>query len=94
MLIVDSVGNGQVGATAGYLGLATYNLLGNEVARVGNVNVVGAVDGTAAPFDKTVRIGRGFTDIEAGPKVGVTQRTLPPFCSLLPLLTLTSATVD
>ena len=62
----------QVGAKGGYLGLATYNILGNEVARVGNVRVVGTVDSTAKPFDKTVKIGRGFTNIEAGPKVVTT----------------------
>jgi hypothetical protein len=44
-------------------------MAGNEVARVGNVEVVGVVDSAAKPFDKTVNIGRGFTNIEAGPKV-------------------------
>ena len=46
----------HVGAQAGYLGLATYNLLGNDVARVANVTVTGAV-ASASAFDRSVELG-------------------------------------
>ena len=50
----------QVGTTAGYLGLTTYNILGNDVARVKNVQVVGQAAPSTKPYDKSVGMGRGF----------------------------------
>ena len=50
----------EVGLTSGYIGLASYNLLGNDVGRVKHVTVVGETDGAAPAFDKTVPMGRGF----------------------------------
>jgi hypothetical protein len=54
----------HVGVSPGYVGLASYNLLGNDVGRVKHVTVSGAVDPGAPAFDKTVKLGRGFTNIE------------------------------
>ena len=62
----------HVGAQAGYLGLATYNLLGNDVARVANVTVTGAV-ASASAFDRSVELGRSFTVVDAGPRVATTH---------------------
>ena len=54
----------NVGVASGYVGLASYNLLGNDVGRVRNVAVRGVLAGAPAPFDKTLQLGRGFTNIE------------------------------
>ena len=58
----------QVGTAAGYLGLATYNILGNDVARFKNVQVVGQA--AAASFDMSVGMGRGFTVIPGTDPIG------------------------
>ena len=54
----------DVGVAPGYVGLASYNLLGNDVGRVRNVAVTGMLTATTTPFDRTVQLGRGFTNIE------------------------------
>lgn len=54
----------DVGMTPGYVGLASYNLLGNDVGRVRNVAVNGELATPTPPFDRTVQLGRSFTNIE------------------------------
>jgi hypothetical protein len=54
----------MVGVAPGYVGLASYNLLGNDVGRVRNAAVIGMLTATTAPFDRTVQLGRGFTNID------------------------------
>jgi hypothetical protein len=65
----------HVGTSTGYIGLATYNLLGADVARVRNVMVVGNT-APAKSFDKSVGMGRGFAVLKVPkPAKGVITTT-------------------